>query len=64
MTTTKNAAVVQVWNGSTWTTQTTAAPARRNALLAVSCTSAGSCTAVGGTPVQVAGFNDLLAEQN
>lgn len=46
------------WNGSTWTVQQTAFPPRHKVLKAVSCTSASTCTAVGGSSTADAPFND------
>jgi hypothetical protein len=44
------ATLAETWNGTTWTTQTTASPNGEtdSNLLAISCASASSCTAVGG----------------
>ena len=46
------------WNGSTWTVQQTAFPPRRKVLNALSCTSASTCTAVGGSSTASEPFND------
>jgi hypothetical protein len=46
---TKNAALVEVWDGSSWQVQATPGPggAEGNSLSGVSCTQGGDCTAVG-----------------
>jgi hypothetical protein len=45
-------------NGSTWTVQQTAFPPRHKVLNALSCASASTCTAVGGSSTASEPFND------
>lgn len=40
--------LVEYWNGSVWTIQSTSSPGSPNVLQSVSCTSTSACTAVGG----------------
>jgi hypothetical protein len=52
-------ALAEVWNGSIWTVQPTATPARYKTLSGVSCLTATTCTAVGDHTVD---SGDTLAE--
>jgi hypothetical protein len=56
--------LAETWDGSTWTTQLTPNPSvsQGSNLLAVSCTVATSCTAVGQYQYSNLGLSDTLAE--
>jgi hypothetical protein len=50
------------WNGTTWTAESTASPAKFSALLSVSCPSATHCVAVGASSAKANGAVSPLTE--
>ncbi len=53
-------ALVERWDGSTWTMTATPSPGRKSSLESVSCPSANSCVAVGSFSAQTSGDRTLV----
>lgn len=59
---TSDATLAELWNGSTWTVETTVDPATFSTLTSVSCTSASHCVAVGADSASATGSIHTLVE--